>query len=99
MIEYYGETNEEYRKWITEKLKSHYRFELISMFSFGEIIWKVATEAAEKRMKESIACTCVLKKTDIPNLCVMFPRSSCPTHAHLHNKTKDGVRLDETPSY
>lgn len=43
---------DEYRKWMIAKLKEHYRFDLVTMFTFGEIVWEAATENNKKLLTD-----------------------------------------------
>jgi uncharacterized OB-fold protein len=40
----------DYRRWMIDKMSKNFRFELVSIFEFGETIWEAATKAAEEKI-------------------------------------------------
>lgn len=38
-----------FSEWIGEKIRDEYRFDFVSMYTFGEIVWEAATKAAEEK--------------------------------------------------
>lgn len=38
----------EYRKWMIARLQERCRFELLSLFNFGETVWEAATTRVEE---------------------------------------------------
>lgn len=46
------------------------------------------TELKEASNTKYTGCKCVVKATEVPSMCIIYPRRDCQYHGHLHGSNQ-----------